>query len=133
VLAKLEEWDTQMVPGARSEKQGPYHGKLTRFIQRLQSKVQDRRLGFLFGAGDDAMRYEWMEELAIALLGSTAILGDGGVKVIDFSEVPSDILPLMIWIRFTTPQPWLQYLSATWQFNQCSSTVVNCFSADHTL
>jgi hypothetical protein len=96
VLAKLEEWDTQMVPGARSEKQGPYHGKLTRFIQRLQSKVQDRRLGFLFGAGDDAMRYEWMEELAIALLGSTAILGDGGVKVIDFSEVPSDILPLII-------------------------------------
>lgn len=96
VLAKLEEWDTQMVPGARSEKQGPYHGKLTRFIQRLQSKAQDRRLGFLFGAGDDAMRYEWMEELAIALLGSTAILGDGGVKVIDFSEVPSDILPLII-------------------------------------
>lgn len=96
VLAKLEEWDTQMVPGARSEKQGPYHGKLTRFIQRLQSKVQDRRLGFLFGAGDDAMRYEWMEELAVALLGSTAVLGHGGVKVIDFSEVPSDILPLII-------------------------------------
>lgn len=96
VLAKLEEWDTQMVPGARSEKQGPYHGKLTRFIQRLQSKAQDRRLGFLFGAGDDAMRYEWMEELAVALLGSTAVLGHGGVKVIDFSEVPSDILPLII-------------------------------------
>ena len=70
VLAKLEEWDTEMVPGTRSEKQGPYHGKLTRFIQRLQSKAQDRRLGFLFGAGDDAMRYEWMEELAIALLGN---------------------------------------------------------------
>ncbi len=96
VLAKLEEWDTEMVPGTRSEKQGPYHGKLTRFIQRLQSKVQDRRLGFLFGAGDDAMRYEWMEELAVALLGSTAVLGHGGVKVIDFSEVPSDILPLII-------------------------------------
>jgi hypothetical protein len=96
VLAKLEEWDTEMVPGTRSEKQGPYHGKLTRFIQRLQSKAQDRRLGFLFGAGDDAMRYEWMEELAVALLGSTAVLGHGGVKVIDFSEVPSDILPLII-------------------------------------
>lgn len=96
VLAKLEEWDTEMVAGARGDKQGPYHGKLTRFIQRLQSKVRDRRLGFLFGAGDDAIRYEWMEELATVLLGSTAIRGRGGVKVIDFSEVPSDILPLIV-------------------------------------
>lgn len=96
VLTKLEEWDTQMVPGARTEKQGPFHGKLTRFIQRLQSKAMDRRLGFLFSAGDDAMRYEWMQELATMLLGSTTIRGAGGVKIIDFSEVPSDILPLII-------------------------------------
>lgn len=96
VLAKLEEWDTQMVPGARTEKQGPFHGKLTRFIQRLQSKTGDRRLGFLFSAGDDAMRYEWMQELATVLLGSTKVRDAGGVKIIDFSEVPSDILPLII-------------------------------------
>jgi DNA helicase HerA-like ATPase len=96
VLAKLEEWDTQMVPGARGEKQGPFHGKLTRFVQRLQSKVADRRLGFLFRAGDDAMRYEWMEELATVLVGSTTVRGQGGVKIVDFSEVPSDILPLII-------------------------------------
>ena len=96
VLEKLEEWDTQMVPGARSEKQGPFHGKLTRFIQRLHSKTGDRRLGFLFRAGDDAMRYEWMQELATVLLGSTMVRGEGGVKIIDFSEVPSDILPLII-------------------------------------
>lgn len=96
VLEKLEEWDTQMVPGARSEKQGPFHGKLTRFIQRLHSKIGDRRLGFLFRAGDDAMRYEWMQELATVLLGSTMVRGEGGVKIIDFSEVPSDILPLII-------------------------------------
>lgn len=96
VLAKLEEWDTQMVPGARTEKQGPFHGKLTRFIQRLQSKTGDRRLGFLFSAGDDAMRYEWMQELSTVLLGSTKVRDAGGVKIIDFSEVPSDILPLII-------------------------------------
>lgn len=96
LLAKLEEWDTQMVPGARTDKQGPFHGKLTRFIQRLQSKAGDRRLGFLFSAGDDAMRYEWMQELATVLLGSTTVRGAGGVKIIDFSEVPSDILPLII-------------------------------------
>jgi DNA helicase HerA-like ATPase len=42
------------------------------------------------------MRYEWMQELAIVLLGSTKVRGAGGVKIIDFSEVPSDILPLII-------------------------------------
>ena len=97
VLARLGEIDVEMVPGAGSNfKQGPFHGKLTRFIQRLDSKIGDRRLGFLFSAGEDALRYEWMEELATALLGSTAVRGAGGVKIIDFSEVPSDILPLVI-------------------------------------
>ncbi|NKC13721.1 MAG: DUF87 domain-containing protein [Gammaproteobacteria bacterium] len=97
VLAKLGKCDIEMVPGANNrEKQGPFHGKLTRFIQRLQSKTGDRRLGFLFSAGDDAMRYEWMQELATVLLGSTTVRGAGGVKIIDFSEVPSDILPLII-------------------------------------
>lgn len=95
VLAKLQEWDEEMVPGARQEKQGPFHGKLTRFVQRLHSKTMDRRLGFLFSAGDDAMRYEWMEELSTVLLGSTGVRNAGGVKIIDFSEVPSDILPLI--------------------------------------
>ena len=96
VLVKLEASDTEMVPGARGEKQGPFHGTLTRFVQRLQSKIGDRRLGFLFSAGDDAMRYEWMQELATVLLGSTTVRGTGGVKIVDFSEVPSDILPLII-------------------------------------
>lgn len=97
VLKKLMECDAEMVPGANNrEKQGPFHGKLTRFIQRLQSKTGDRRLGFLFSAGDDTMRYEWMQELATVMLGSTMVRGAGGVKIIDFSEVPSDILPLII-------------------------------------
>lgn len=96
VVDRLQELDVEMVAGARGEKQGPFHGKLTRFVQRLQSKMGDRRLGFLFSAGDDAMRYEWLEELATVLLGSTTVRNKGGVKIIDFSEVPSDILPLII-------------------------------------
>ena len=96
VVDGLQELDVEMVAGAKTEKQGPFHGKLTRFVQRLQSKIGDRRLGFLFSAGDDAMRYEWLEELATVLLGSTTVRNKGGVKIIDFSEVPSDILPLII-------------------------------------
>jgi hypothetical protein len=98
VINRLEQLDVEMVTGAKpgSEKQGPFHGKLTRFVQRLQSKTGDRRLGFLFSAGDDAMRYEWLEELATVLLGSSTVRKNGGVKIIDFSDVPSDILPLII-------------------------------------
>lgn len=98
VVYRLEELDVEMVSGAKagSEKQGPFHGKLTRFVQRLQSKIGDRRLGFLFSAGNDSMRYEWLDELATVLLGSTTVRNKGGVKVVDFSDVPSDILPLII-------------------------------------
>lgn len=96
VLARLEEWDTEMTAGARGEKQGPFYGKLTRFVQRLRSKRDDRRLGFLFGVNEASMQYDWMPELATVLMGSTGVRGGGGVKIVDFSEVPSDILPLII-------------------------------------
>ena len=94
-VGKLCDIDSEMVEGARSKKQGSFFGKLTRFIQRLESKRGDRRLGFLFAAGSDSMRYEWLEELATTLLGSTQVRDGGGVKIIDFSEVPSDVLPLI--------------------------------------
>ena len=98
VMNTLRELDTEMVPGTKTgEKQGPFHGKLTRFIQRLEAKRDDRRLGFLFGGGEATMVYDWMTAFCGALLGSTAQReGQDGVKVIDFSEVPSDILPLML-------------------------------------
>lgn len=41
LLAFLKSKDTEMVSGSRSEKQGPYFGKLTRFIQRLETKQKD--------------------------------------------------------------------------------------------
>ena len=98
VLERLRFLNEERVEGARqgTTKAGDFNGKLSRFIQRLEAKCQDRRLGFLFDAGEDSMRYEWLDELATVLLGSTSIRGAGGVKVIDFSEVPSDILPLII-------------------------------------
>ena len=96
VIEKLTELDNEKVEGSRGEKQGPFFGKLSRFIQRLEAKRQDRRLGFLFDVGVDAMRYEWLNELSTVLLGSTGVRGKGGVKIIDFSEVPSDVLPLVV-------------------------------------
>ncbi|MDA9440773.1 ATPase [Bradyrhizobium sp. CCBAU 51745] len=97
VLATLNRLNMEMVPGARGEKQGDFYGKLSRLIQRLEGKRTDRRLGFLFPAASIADGYEWLEQAVTLLLGGRAAKGGrGGVKVVDFSEVPSDILPLIV-------------------------------------
>lgn len=98
LLASLEAINNEMVPGAKagSEKMGEFNGKLSRMISRLENKISDRRLGFLFQGGDDTLHFDWLSHLAAAIFGSTAEKGSGGVKIIDFSEVPSDVLPLIV-------------------------------------
>ena len=99
VLQELKALDEEMVPGATAgrDKQGPFFGKLTRFIQRLEAKKDDKRIGFLFQVSDDELQLEWLNEFCSALMHGSELNGNkAGVKVIDFSEVPSDILPLVI-------------------------------------
>ena len=97
VFSELDRLNSEMVAGARGEKQGDFHGKLSRLIQRLDGKRSDRRLGFLFPAPGIADGYAWLDQVVRLLLGSRAANGgSGGVKIIDFSEVPSDILPLIV-------------------------------------
>ncbi|MCK5604652.1 ATP-binding protein [Candidatus Pacearchaeota archaeon] len=97
VIEKLKVLDVQMVAGSSGrEKQGPFHGKLTRFIQRLESKLVDKRLNFLFSDKKLLSEYNWMTTCCSRLLCGTKQQDNGGVKVIDFSEVPSDILPLIV-------------------------------------
>lgn len=95
VVARLNDLDVEMIPGARGEKQGPFNGKLTRFIQRLNSKIDDRRLNFLFNDSEGVLEYNYLEVICDKLMGCS-VGNDNGVKIIDFSEVPSDILPLII-------------------------------------
>ncbi len=93
ILTALEAKDKEMVVGSKGkEKQGSLHGKLTRFIQRLQSKQSDKRLNFIFNSGDELLEYDWLVSLIKNLLDFG---NDKGLKIIDFSEVPSDILPLI--------------------------------------
>lgn len=92
VLKELVDQNKDMVPGARGgEKQGPLHGKLTRFIQRLESKRTDKRLNFLFSDNSALQDYNWLEDLVRKLMDFN---NGKGNKIIDFSEVPSDILPI---------------------------------------
>jgi hypothetical protein len=100
VLDRLRCLDTERVPGAKagSDKAGDFNGKLSRLIARFEAKHLDRRLGFLFQPHVECMAMEWLPRLAHALTASRGAQQDnkGGIKIIDFSEVPSDILPLMV-------------------------------------
>lgn len=97
LLNRLNEINSEMIPGANGKpKQGEFYGKLSRLIARLENKVTDRRLGFLFQGGTETLEFDWLGQLTDALLGSTQENGQGGIKVIDFSEVPSDTLPLIV-------------------------------------
>lgn len=72
---------------------GEWEGKLTRFISRLEAKIEDRRYGFLFKPPAKALDYEWLGGQMKRLLDSSSDYS--GIKVIDFSEVPSDVLPVV--------------------------------------
>ena len=71
---------------------GEWEGKLTRFLSRLEAKVEDRRYGFMFNPPTPANQYEWLAHQASMLLGSGP---DPGIKIVDFSEVPADVLPVV--------------------------------------
>ena len=98
VTKELNTLNKQMVSGNRGPKQGPYFDKLSRLIARFENKRTDRRLGFLFQGGGETQQFDWLETLCSTLVGGSQDQADkkGGVKIIDFSEVPSDILPLMV-------------------------------------
>jgi uncharacterized protein len=71
---------------------GDWEDKLTRFISRLEAKLEDRRYGFMFTPPAEALKYDWLPQQLVKLLGS----GNGaGIKIIDFSEVPADVLPVV--------------------------------------
>ncbi len=95
VLEMLNAKNTETKLGASGRTvQGDFYGKLSRFIQRLDAKVNDKRLNFMFSNNAELLRFDYMNDLCKKLM-SPASQG-GGVKIIDFSEVPSDILPLIV-------------------------------------
>ena len=94
VLKNLHELDVQMVDGSRSPKAGPFNGKLTRFNQRLENKLQDKRMGFMFSLSEEEQKMNWFADFCKKIMGNDADTHNC-IKVIDFSEVPSDVLPLV--------------------------------------
>ena len=96
LISRLDEDDTGTKPGkSGADIKGDWNGKLTRFIGRLRTKLPDRRYGFIFQPPAEALKYDWLAALAKKLM-----VSDGntkrGIKIIDFSEVPSDVLPVVV-------------------------------------
>lgn len=93
LIKRMDDEDKKIEKGSTGrDKQGPLYGKLTRFIQRLVSKQSDKRQNFIFCRDAQLQDYTWFNNLVKSLLGYG---NDNGLKIIDFSEVPSDILPVI--------------------------------------
>lgn len=98
VIPTGEEYVSGAKKGQPKTEKGPLNGKLSRFLIRLKTKMNDRRYAFMYQAPAEYETYDALHALAKKLLG-TGNAKDGvnpGVKIIDFSEVPSDILPVVV-------------------------------------
>jgi hypothetical protein len=95
VIAELDRLNKEMVPGSGNrEKQGPFYGQFSRLLVRLNSKVGDKRYGFLFRAPESEHAYDAMAATMRRLMDYSE--SNAQIKVIDFSEVPADILPIIV-------------------------------------
>jgi len=92
LLDLLKTDNTTKGQGKSGPVKGEWEDKLTRFISRLEAKLEDRRYGFMFSPPVQANMYGWLAKQTARLLG---LNGDKGIKVVDFSEVPSDVLPVV--------------------------------------
>lgn len=89
VLSEFRRLDTEMVPGAKGQKQGPLYGDFTRLLMRVDSRLNDRRYDLIFKP-KTYITSASMEDLFRRLLGEK--VGERKkVVVIDLSPVPFDV------------------------------------------
>ncbi|HIE01704.1 MAG TPA: ATP-binding protein [Thiotrichaceae bacterium] len=96
VIESVRLLNEEMISGARGLKQGHFFGQFSRLLTRLNSKLSDKRYGFLFNAPASEHEYDAMANLAAKLMDYSK-KGEK-IKIIDFSEVPADILPIIVGI-----------------------------------
>ncbi|MFI4276970.1 ATP-binding protein [Klebsiella pneumoniae] len=94
VIGKLKYLNEEKVNGSKGLKNGPFNGEFSRLLVRMASRLNDRRYGFLFNSPDKYNQYDSLSMIAVKLME----FGEQkqSIKVIDFSEVPADILPVII-------------------------------------
>ncbi len=94
LMKELKEDNERPGIGARGQDvRGEWQDKLTRFISRLEVKLDDRRYGFMFQPPAETEKYDWLASRIADLL--CADDNRPGIKIVDFSEVPADVLPVV--------------------------------------
>lgn len=79
--------------GQAKTKRGQYYDKLTNLITRLRTKMDDKKYAFVFNEKDTG-EAEYLNQFASRIMGNE----NHKIKVIDLSEVPSDMLSIVIGI-----------------------------------
>lgn len=79
--------------GNVKKKKGQYYDKLTNLITRLRTKMDDKKYGFVFNEKDTG-KAEYLNQFVSRIMGNE----NYRIKVIDLSEVPSDMLSIVIGI-----------------------------------
>jgi hypothetical protein len=92
LLDLLKSDNTTKGVGKTGPVKGEWEDRLTRFISRLEAKLEDKRYGFMFMPVRETSDYDWLAQQVKRLLESG---GGKGIKIINFSEVPSDVLPVV--------------------------------------
>lgn len=78
--------------GQEKTRLGQYYGKLTNLITRLQTKMDDKKYGFVFNE-QHTSDSNYLNRFISEIMGR-----DKHIKVIDLSEIPSDMLSIVIGI-----------------------------------
>ena len=78
--------------GQEKTKQGQYNGKLTNLITRLQTKIDDKKYNFIFNE-ESTNQANYLNHFVSEIMDN-----DSKIKVIDLSEIPSDMLSIVIGI-----------------------------------
>lgn len=92
VLQFVVDKNNEMVPGARGDIKGPLNGKLSNFANRLENKINDKRLDFLFG---QKCRVDGAENIIRTILSYTK-KEEANVTILDLSGVPFEVLSLTV-------------------------------------
>ena len=90
--AKLQYLDTEKTPGAGGGKEGPYFGKLSRFLIRLISKLNDPRYAFMFKP-KVCIETESAKGLLTMIFG---LDGKSKITIMDMSAIPFDIVNTIV-------------------------------------
>jgi hypothetical protein len=92
IRAKMQFMDTEKVTTGSTVREGPFYGKFTRFLVRLDGKLNDPRYAFMFRP-KKYIQSSTINDLLSKILGAD---GSAQVTILDLSGVPFDIVNTIV-------------------------------------